>query len=65
MNTKCPLILSVWLALGTAATLAFADEKPSTLKVATWNLEWFFDDHQGDNFSDLSKKLSAPSRADW
>jgi endonuclease/exonuclease/phosphatase family metal-dependent hydrolase len=33
--------------------------------VATWNLEWFFDEFQGDNFSDLPKQMSAPSRAAW
>lgn len=41
------------------------DSKPKTLKVVTWNLEWFFDDYQGDNTSDLSKKLSAPTAMDW
>ena len=25
------------------------------LIVVTWNLEWFYDEHQGDNFSDLAK----------
>lgn len=33
--------------------------------VATWNLEWFFDEFQGDNFSDLPKQMSAPTRAAW
>ena len=42
-----------------------ADEKPAALKIATWNLEWFFDDYKGDNYSQLAKKLSAPSRAEW
>lgn len=41
------------------------DPKPSTLSILTWNLEWFFDHDQADNVSDLSKKLSAPSSADW
>lgn len=41
------------------------DPKPKSLKVVTWNLEWFFDHYQGDNSSDLSKQLSAPSQADW
>jgi endonuclease/exonuclease/phosphatase family metal-dependent hydrolase len=41
------------------------DPKPKELKVVTWNLEWFFDHDQGDNSSDLSKQLSAPSQADW
>ena len=42
-----------------------ADEKPAELILATWNLEWFFDDYQGDNASDLAKKMSAPNRSEW
>ena len=42
-----------------------ADEKPEELILTTWNLEWFFDDYQGDNASDLAKKMSAPNRSDW
>ena len=35
------------------------------LKVMTWNLEWFYDENQGDNFSDLAKEKSSPNRASW
>ena len=35
------------------------------LTVMTWNLEWFFDDQQGDNHSELAKEKSSPSRAAW
>ncbi len=38
---------------------------PVTFRVATWNLEWFFDENSNDNFSDLSKQQTAPSRAAW
>ncbi len=31
----------------------------------TWNLEWFYDDDDGDNHSQLAKEKTAPSRADW
>ena len=31
----------------------------------TWNLEWFYDDESGDNYSKLAKEQSAPSRSDW
>jgi hypothetical protein len=44
---------------------AAADEMPKKLTIATWNLEWFFDQYTGDNSADLAKKQSAPSRADW
>ena len=35
------------------------------LTVMTWNLEWFYDDQNGDNYSDLAKEKSAASRSDW
>lgn len=35
------------------------------MRVMTWNLEWFFDDQTGDNYSDLAKQQSAPNRSDW
>ncbi|MEQ8785718.1 MAG: endonuclease [Pirellulaceae bacterium] len=44
---------------------ASADEKPERITVATWNLEWFFDDYTGDNYRDLARELSAPSREEW
>ncbi len=36
-----------------------------TLKVMTWNLEWFYDENQNDNYSDLAKEKAAPSRQAW
>lgn len=33
--------------------------------VMTWNLEWFYDEMTGDNFSPLAKEKAAPSRAAW
>ncbi|HEV7282829.1 MAG TPA: endonuclease/exonuclease/phosphatase family protein [Pirellulaceae bacterium] len=53
------------LALLAFVSPASADPLPKSIRVATWNLEWFYDDKQGDNESDLSKELSAPSAADW
>ncbi len=44
---------------------ARGDPKPRRLVVATWNLEWFYDEYRGDNRSDLAKKQSAPSRQAW
>jgi endonuclease/exonuclease/phosphatase family metal-dependent hydrolase len=35
------------------------------LTVMTWNLEWFYDDYAGDNYSKLAKEKSAPSRSQW
>lgn len=42
-----------------------ADRAPEKLSIATWNLEWFFDDYKGNNKSDIAKKESAPSRDQW
>ncbi len=39
---------------------AAADEMPKKLTIATWNLEWFFDQYTGDNSADLAKKQAAP-----
>lgn len=40
-------------------------QRQGKLRVMSWNLEWFFDDHLGDNFSQLAKQQSAPNRAAW
>ena len=42
-----------------------ADKAPSQLTIATWNLEWFFDDFKANNRSDVAKEQSAPNRAEW
>ncbi len=39
--------------------------EPGKFSVATWNLEWFFDENAGDNYSDLAKKQTAPNRDAW
>ena len=44
---------------------ATADELPAEVTVATWNLEWFFDDQQADNLTPLSRAQSAPSKEEW
>lgn len=46
-------------------SIGSADEPPDRLVIATWNLEWFFDDHTGDNYQPLPKQQAAPSAADW
>ncbi|HMP79244.1 MAG TPA: endonuclease/exonuclease/phosphatase family protein [Pirellulaceae bacterium] len=52
-----------------AATLADADkargDDPESIRIASWNVEWFFDHYAGDNRSDLAKEKTAPSRASW
>lgn len=81
MRSACqpiPCIAALLLILHAAGCPAPADEavEPASqspalssaseaLVVATWNVEWLFDEHQGDNYSDLGKQQSAPSRTDW
>jgi len=33
--------------------------------IMTWNLEWFFDEATGDNYSKLAKEMSSPDRGRW
>jgi endonuclease/exonuclease/phosphatase family metal-dependent hydrolase len=42
-----------------------ADELPKRITIATWNLEWFYDHHTGDNASELAREQSAPNRGQW
>jgi hypothetical protein len=48
-------------------TLVAAPSTPSDapFRVMSWNLEWFYDDEPADNYSNLAKEQSAPSRAQW
>jgi endonuclease/exonuclease/phosphatase family metal-dependent hydrolase len=58
-------ILACLIVTVPASRAVLADELPDRLVVATWNVEWFFDHHTGDNRSELAKKLSAPSADEW
>lgn len=49
----------------TAETPASTLPAKDAFVVMTWNLEWFYDDDTGDNFGDLPKQQSAPSRSAW
>ncbi len=57
--------LCYFVTLQAFASSAVADEPPARLTIATWNLEWFFDDHVEDSYADLAKTQAAPTRADW
>jgi endonuclease/exonuclease/phosphatase family metal-dependent hydrolase len=56
--------LFVWACLAVPPAKA-NDELPRRLTVATWNVEWFFDDFREDNRSDLAKQMAAPSAEEW
>jgi endonuclease/exonuclease/phosphatase family metal-dependent hydrolase len=60
-------ILSLCLVVlaGILSAFARADQKPQRITIATWNLEWFFDDYTGDNYRNLAREQSAPSREAW
>jgi endonuclease/exonuclease/phosphatase family metal-dependent hydrolase len=64
MRSALARLLTLLLAVGFVTPLV-ADERPKRLVVATWNLEWFFDHYTGDNFNDVPRQQSAPTRADW
>ncbi len=49
----------------TCTGIARADKAPEALQIATWNLEWFFDDFKGNNRSDVAKEQSSPSTEEW
>ncbi len=56
------LLIGAWLLL---TAPALADPPPEKLVVATWNVEWLYDNYAGDNWADLAKQQSAPSREAW
>jgi endonuclease/exonuclease/phosphatase family metal-dependent hydrolase len=47
------------------AAPALADPLPEKIVVATWNVEWLFDNYTGDNPQELAREQSAPSREAW
>ncbi|MGB7342859.1 MAG: endonuclease/exonuclease/phosphatase family protein [Pirellulaceae bacterium] len=79
--SRLPLRASVYLVLAYPALLACLcvvlsnvavaqQSEPAAsdlekLTVMSWNVEWFYDDNDGDNFSKLAKEKAAPSRSDW
>ncbi len=58
-------VASLLLVANLSLYVVNADEAPSTVTVATWNLEWYFDHLTGDNYSELSKEQSAPSQEEY
>ena len=47
------------------AVVRAQDAPPRELIVATWNVEWMYDDDKSDNRSDLAKEQSSPSKEFW
>jgi endonuclease/exonuclease/phosphatase family metal-dependent hydrolase len=69
-SPKCAAMAFAGLFFLIVPQFVCADEKPNrdapeSFSVMTWNLEWFYDDNSGDNFSKLAREKAAPSRADW
>ena len=59
------LVLTSLFALPADRIVVAQDAPPQNLVVASWNVEWMYDDDKSDNRSDLSKEQSAPSKAFW
>ena len=58
-------IFALALLCFVASAFARADKAPDELTIATWNLEWFFDDFKANNRSDVAKEQSSPSSEEW
>lgn len=58
-------LLVCLLSVHACCASVFADQAPEALTIATWNLEWFFDDLVSNNRSQVAKEQSAPSREEW
>ncbi|WP_442509614.1 endonuclease/exonuclease/phosphatase family protein [Novipirellula sp. SH528] len=54
----------VLIALANASPIQ-AEDIGESLSVMTWNLEWFYDEMSGDNYSKLGQEKSAPNREAW
>ncbi len=66
MNRSAVCVLASFsLSLALFAGSAFADPAPEQVVICSWNTEWLFDNYDGDNYAELAKKMTAPSRADW
>lgn len=73
MHCLLPYLLAAGSLLAATVSCASAEDNTSDsrdtlddhLVVMTWNLEWFYDEHAEDNFSDLAREQSAPSRQAW
>ena len=59
------LSLIVLFALSLFSRTAVADPPPEQVIICSWNVEWLFDNYDGDNYAELAKKMKAPSREDW
>ncbi len=57
------ILLSVIVIIAVGPATASAQEE--TFRLATWNLEWFFDQDTSDNTSNLSKQQSAPNQNEF
>ena len=62
--TRTLAVCTLLAACGLARPVA-ADPLPERLIVATWNVEWLFDNYPGDNSNDLARSQSAPTREAW
>jgi endonuclease/exonuclease/phosphatase family metal-dependent hydrolase len=61
---RCLLVTGLLVILLPESS-AQADPPPDQVVICSWNTEWLFDNYAGDNYADLAKKMTAPSRPDW
>jgi endonuclease/exonuclease/phosphatase family metal-dependent hydrolase len=65
MQKLASFVLVVTAALLAFTPAAWADPLPERIVVATWNVEWLYDNYTGDNPQELAREQSAPSREAW
>lgn len=62
----CLFVAAILFPLGTKPkSVAAEPDDRLSFSVMTWNLEWFYDEYAGDNYSKLAKEKTTPSRAQW
>ncbi len=67
MKWPCRLVVTLAIVVVVVPRFSHAQtaSPPAQVTIATWNLEWFFDEYTGDSYSKLAKEQAAPTRAEW
>lgn len=64
MRQSLVMLLALFVLSQSLRTVV-ADPPPEQVIICSWNTEWLFDNYDGDNYAELAKKMTAPSREDW
>ena len=64
-NAHPVISIAACIVLALSFPSAVVGDDDDTFSIMTWNVEWFFDDDDRDNYSKLAKEQTAPSREQW